>query len=904
MELFNPVDYSKNWTKGGFLIGIDIGTTYSGASYAYHKRGILKDQVTISTLCLWPAPPGVNLGDIKIPSTVSYDVNGNITWGLGNEGKEHVISWFKLLLLDDNDLPPEFRESKQTQEAKRLIGVFGKSPVQVVADLLRNIFEHIVVYMGREKTDKFVKENPFHVILTVPAIWKGRALIRMQEAVELSGILADRPNQVLKTTYMFATEPEAAALATLPELRKWDTLLPGNTFVVADLGGGTIDCVSYVINSHEPFELRKIVEGGGALCGAVFLHQSFNMAIKKKVFDPEGKTWDELHPLEQEKIMGIWDQFNRGIHITEPDGTLIMNVYPNSSGYNSGDIKRLSVHFSRDEVYDIFQVVMPTIESLVERQVKAIRERTLKSPKVILLVGGLAQCLYIVESLQKCYFEQIPIVEERGNQPRAAVSKGAVICGMEQRALIRSHIARFSYGYFLNKVFQEGVHHVEDRFYDAARNCYMARDQMEWVIRRGDNVETHGRKVREYEMLYSSRARGVHGSEEVIYESKGANSSDRKAELWNEDGFQVAAVIRVQTPCPVERLPKLKRGGNVWKPGEGRGMLDEGPFFSSGRIGSESRKVFTDDLVPAGCYYFHVPPFTNDEPYPIVPSFRDWIYPSETPKPWRALKIEHTAAIATHPRTPSTNTPNTDIPSANTSHPYTDGFIPPILQSLSSYDGNRRPCPVTYDLTSTEEGHVMPITSRNWVAINDIARFKPNDGIRFKSFIDHPCNTIILRKDIHTLYENNYIIMVPKPDLAYEGKYCLVEFFFVRFAWAIFTHYTINMLDSDNANNEYSVHYVVINEDGSRTYEHKMILSSEMDKLLNIATDEKGRKRSNSYVAGAGVDSAPNKRRELRYSWRTGEMEWESDDDGFEPSDHGGLSHNYSESDCLSDDCE
>ncbi|KAI1473396.1 hypothetical protein F4774DRAFT_404679 [Daldinia eschscholtzii] len=377
--------------------------------------------------------------------------------------------------------------------------------------------------------------------------------------------------------------------------------------------------------------------------------------------------------------------------------------------------------------------------------------------------------------------------------------------------------------------------------------------------------------------------------------------------------------------------------GNVWKPSEGRGAQDEGPFFSSGRVGSESRIVFTDDLVPAGRYYFHVPPFTNDEPYPIVPSFHDWIYPNETPKPWKALKIEHTPAIATRHKTPSTSSLNTDDLSADTSHPYTDGFIPPILQSLSSYDGNRSPCPVTYDLTSTQEGHIMPKTCRNWAAINDMARFKPEDGVRFKRFIDHPCNTVFLRDDVHSLYDDNYIIMVPKPDSAHKGKYRLgmhvwnppnksedsdmqvfsfyqnrpcypiahvpVEFFFARFAWAIFTHYTINVLDSDNANNEYSVHYVVVNKDGSRTYEHKMALGSDIDKLSAKATGGKGRKRDNSHVTGA--DPAPNKRRELCYSWRTGEVEWESDDDGFEPGDHGGLRNNYysDESNYLSDDC-
>ncbi|KAI1479726.1 hypothetical protein F4774DRAFT_425652 [Daldinia eschscholtzii] len=561
MELFKPVDYSKDWVKGGFVIGIDFGTTYSGASYCYHKNGLPNDQVTISTLCLWPGPPTLDTMDIKIPTKISYDADGGIVWGLETEDKQNVISWFKLLLVDYDELQPEFRDSKQVQEAKRLMGVLGKTPVQVVADFLGKIFKHVVSYMGREKSDDFVKANPFHVVITVPAIWKGRALTRMQEAVELSDILRDRPNDVPKTTVRFTTEPEAAALATLPELKKWDTLLPGNSFVVADLGGGTIDCASYVVNDNEPFELREIVEGDGALCGASFLHQSFSIAIKKKVLDQEGQDWDELHPLEQEKIIGIWEQFTRGTYRTDADGTLVINLGPRMSAYKSGGIITVTFHFSRDEIDDIFQSVMPAIEALIERQVRAIQERTLRLPKVILLVGGLAQCSYIFESLKRTYFDKISVAQERGNSPRAAVSKGAVICGIDGQALIRSRISRYSYGYFLNKPFQEGTHCLEDRFYDTSRNSYMARDQMEWVVKRGDNIETRGNKVRQYEVRYNSRARGVHSSEEIIYESRNPHPSNRKAELWDEEGFQVAAKITVQTPCPIEQLPRVKQGG-------------------------------------------------------------------------------------------------------------------------------------------------------------------------------------------------------------------------------------------------------------------------------------------------------------------------------------------------------
>ncbi|KAI1654054.1 hypothetical protein F4813DRAFT_399429 [Daldinia decipiens] len=548
MDLFNAVDYSKDWDSGGFVIGIDIGTTYSGSLYSFHKNGLLNDQIVSSTLCLWPGPLSQDAMDIKVPSKISYDVNGIISWGLGTKGKKHAISWFKMLLADNDDLHPEFRDSEYIQEARRIMNTLGKNPIQVVADFLGKVFEYVVVYRGREKGDSFVEKRPFLVIITVPAIWRGGPLKRMKQALEISGILNHRSNQVPQTTYRFVTEPEAAALATVPELNKWDTLLPGSSFVVADLGGGTADCISYVVNSTEPFELREIVEGDGALCGAVFLDQSFNMAMKKKVFEQEGQNWDEFHQLEKEKIIGIWECFTRGTYDAALDGTLSINLGPRIGSHQGEDV---IFNFSRDEVRSIFQVVMPTIEALVEHQVNAIKEKTLRFP----------DCSYIFEALKRRYYDKVPVVQERGNSPRAAVSKGAVICGTKEQVLIRSRIARYSYGYFSSKPFQEGIHNPEDRFRDTTRNCDMAKGQMEWIVKRGENIETQGKTIRQYDRRFNHRTRGVQTSMEMIYESRSAQPSDIKAELWVEDSFEMATQITIRTPCPVEQLPKVKEGG-------------------------------------------------------------------------------------------------------------------------------------------------------------------------------------------------------------------------------------------------------------------------------------------------------------------------------------------------------
>lgn len=240
-------------------------------------------------------------------------------------------------------------------------------------------------------------------------------------------------------------------------------------------------------------------------------------------------------------------------------------------------------------------------------------------------------------------------------------------------------------------------------------------------------------------------------------------------------------------------------------------------------------------------------------------------------------------------------------------------------------------------MISLEEGHVIPKSANGWSTANNMSQFKPEDGLRYKRFIDHPCNKIFLRKDVHTLYNNNYMIIVPKPNSKHPGTYRLgthvwtppnmsedsdiqvfalyqnrpcypiphvpVEFWFVRFAWAIFTYYTINILDDDNADKEFAVCYIVNEENGDRFYNHKTVLGCEIDELGAKATGVKGKKRDSSQITQA--TQIAKKRRQLHYSYRTGEMELESDDDGFESGDHGGFSDYYSEeTDDSSDDCD
>lgn len=151
---------------------------------------------------------------VKTPSVIKFEAQDDI-WGVPAKHLPGALRWFKLLLVNRQDLDEEIRTSVQLQEARAALEALGKSAVEVISIFLKRIFEHAVEKLKIEMGAETVETSRFHVVLTVPAIWPEYARRRMKRAVDLSGILKTRP--IGPTTHDYISEPEAAALATLAD---------------------------------------------------------------------------------------------------------------------------------------------------------------------------------------------------------------------------------------------------------------------------------------------------------------------------------------------------------------------------------------------------------------------------------------------------------------------------------------------------------------------------------------------------------------------------------------------------------------------------------------------------------------------------------------------------------------
>lgn len=202
---------------------------YSGAAWAT-VEDFESDQINLITT--WP-DSGREEG--KIPTELFYE-DGKTYWGYGIPADGDPVRWFKLLLLKEEDLDANLRNSEILWRGRKMLKENGKTAIDLIADYLRALWVHVIESINKSRGESVVDALVFRVVITVPAIWKGYARQGMERAAKMAGILDRRPAGT--TTLTFAPEPEAAALSTLCEPGR--RVKTGDVYMICDAGGGTV----------------------------------------------------------------------------------------------------------------------------------------------------------------------------------------------------------------------------------------------------------------------------------------------------------------------------------------------------------------------------------------------------------------------------------------------------------------------------------------------------------------------------------------------------------------------------------------------------------------------------------------------------------------------------------------
>ncbi|KAF5516035.1 Heat shock 70 kDa protein 12B [Colletotrichum siamense] len=493
------------------VIGIDFGTTCSGVAWAT-VADFAGDAIKLVS---WPYS---DQEEGKVPTELHYE-NGKVMWGYDIPLEVEPVRWFKLLLVKDEDLSAELRESESLIRARKYLRQTRKRAVDLIADYLRALFQHTLHTIQKARGESVVDALRFHVVITVPAIWKDYARQGMGEAARLAGIMDFR--SAGQTILTFAPEPEAAALSTLSE--------PGRNpkkdevFIICDAGGGTVDLISYEVTNSKPLAIEEAVEGTGRLCGGIFIDEAFETACRDRIV----RQWSHLSPHGIKEIMQKWEvgiksQFNPGDqHKEYPIGIPAEAFKGSTSSLTDLSkqplIRNGRIHFQESHIKKTFADSFKGIDELVDNQLSMARRQGLKVTGII-LVGGLGSSPYLYEHLKAKYSgPTTSILQSGGTKPKTAICRGAVYKGFleghatfDEKALakietpikVTSTVSRSSYGIKYSIVYDPMKHRREDRMWDDLEKKWMATNQMKWYLQRGDVVSKKDPVREKYYELY------------------------------------------------------------------------------------------------------------------------------------------------------------------------------------------------------------------------------------------------------------------------------------------------------------------------------------------------------------------------------------------------------------------
>ncbi|KAI0191984.1 hypothetical protein EV127DRAFT_510725 [Xylaria flabelliformis] len=537
------------------VVGIDFGTTYSGVSWLICKPGSPTGQPEVVTL--WETSHDIrrnNSDRSKVPSKMHYDENGELWWGFKIPAGAKTVEWFKLLLLNDADLKEHMKDSSHLHDARHSLLKLGKTPVQLIGEYLKVLWDHVLEQISRAKGKELINGMPFHVVLTVPAIWTDYARGRMCEAAGLAGIFKHR--DAGKTTFSFVSEPEAAAIATIPELEDRADLQVGDSFVVVDAGGGTVDIISYKINTVQPLSVSECVEGEGALCGGTFLDKEFEVFLKNAVGEV---SWNKMNESDIRRMMNNeWEHGIKEAFSGEPD-------YFTIELPSRAQIAQL--RFSSKQVQPIFDKIVSQTGALLEKQITAVKAKTLRLPKLVILVGGFGRSPYMFKYLEAKVDNRVTILQSRLEKPWTAICRGAALFGAEscsdtnqgQQPLVRSRIARFNYGWIYETPFVDGIHDPRDKVWRPMRQIWQATNQMQWIVKRGEDVLLKEAKTYDYLRYWSINERGWGRFTENVYACADLNPPSRM-----EGNVRKVAQFAIRTNQPKEQYKKVRNNNGTY----------------------------------------------------------------------------------------------------------------------------------------------------------------------------------------------------------------------------------------------------------------------------------------------------------------------------------------------------
>ncbi|KAI9929645.1 hypothetical protein MW887_001119 [Aspergillus wentii] len=454
---------------------------------------------TVSTMVRSSIFVGVDFGttyrtSLKVPTVISYD-DKNILWGYQVGPFKEALRGIKLLLDDDQQT-----KYKPSVASKTLLAKYDMDVVQVTGDYLRQIIKYVKITIERRLGSK-AEDMDLRFILTVPAVWSDTAKHRTMTVAIKAGVPLEDVSLI--------SEPEAAALYSLRSIQD-HSVTEGNVYIVCDAGGGTVDLISYLVKDTEPLSLVEVTEG---------TDQTFQEFFEDEM--GQGR-YAELSVKSKEAVISYWRDRVKPYFTGKVDDDFAEVDYfipvPGVTDDIPGVIEDGFFTLSREEVEDIFDLVVDDIQELAAQQVKQVEE-----------LG------YSTEVEQPPYLERW-----------SAVVTGAVQRGIDGNQ-VESRISRRHYGIRYSAHYDSNQHEGEKKRWSWLQEKYLVDGQMQWYINKSSKIkENKPISIKFYRITM------VKDTDDLMFETELHFCNDEKAPSATND--------RIMKLCTLESdLSKIPR---------------------------------------------------------------------------------------------------------------------------------------------------------------------------------------------------------------------------------------------------------------------------------------------------------------------------------------------------------
>ncbi|KAJ7170801.1 hypothetical protein C8R43DRAFT_875680 [Mycena crocata] len=466
------------------VLAIDVGTTFSGVSYAILEPG---EVPKIHGVTRFPGQEHV-AGNCKIPSILWYDARGKMM-AAGAEAETSTIlsqaedeGWIKAELFKLRLRPRTMQLNMNGMRLGHLPP--GRTAVDVFGDFLAYLFlctrNFITDTHANGSMLWATVEHDIKFVLSHPNGWEGAQQSKLRRSAIHGGLI---PNTSAgKARIFFVTEGEASLHACVLNGLAADVLSdpskPG--FLIADAGGGTWDISAYSITGQNPLLIEEIAPPDCIFAGSVFVSRRARKFLEEKL-----KSSKYGSPEAVEHITRRFDETTKRLFRDDRSLQFISFGSPLDKDPTVG-IRGGQLKLTGAEVRELFE---PSVEAAFDA-IKAQIDASAGVIKSVWLVGGFAANHWLFSQLQEKLRPYGVAVHRPDSQTSKAVCDGAVGFYVDHHVSVR--MSKAFYGVeFLRTFDPEDGEHVarESTLVELPSGPRLLPDAFDCILKRGLKVK-------------------------------------------------------------------------------------------------------------------------------------------------------------------------------------------------------------------------------------------------------------------------------------------------------------------------------------------------------------------------------------------------------------------------------